>query len=110
MKQATIVFPGIDLDVTLVPIESKKGQEICNKWIKHSNDEHLSDVYVKPSIKKRQAYLRIEEEMKQTQGGSLRITGAGPTQLSIAYKTWDIEGKAYLIYHTSVNRFAVPLS
>lgn len=104
----TLQTPSLDLDVTPVKITTKKWQHMVNAWLKSTKDD-IYKAYNKPSATKVRTFYAIVKEMNDANGYEMRITGAGSSQYSCAYKVRDIEGNLYLIYHTSCNRYAVCL-
>jgi hypothetical protein len=104
----TLQTPSLDLEVTPVKITTKKGQRMVSAWFKAKHDD-IYKAYGKPSSTKVKTFYAIVDEMRNANGSSMRITGAGSDQYSCAYKVRDVEGNFYLIYHTACNRFAICL-
>ena len=86
----TLLTPGIDLEVTLVKASTKKGQQIISAWLNSTKDD-IFKAYGKPSSFKVKAFNDIKKEMKEADGSSLKMTGAGSDYFSCAYKVWDID-------------------
>ena len=110
----TLLTEGIDLNVTLVKLSTKQAQGMVNRWFNSKYGDNIYKAYKKPSSTKVSTFNEIKKEVREVDGFSLRITGAGCDIYSCAYKvkahTEDQpDFKTYLIYHTPSNRFAICL-
>lgn len=109
MKYEHLIFNKAPMTVVKVNPKTQKAQQIKRAY-EVSTKDTLKKAYTKPSSKKQEAFDAIVEEMKAVDGYGMRITGAGSDYFSCAYKATDDDGNKYIIYHTHVYRWAVPLN
>lgn len=98
---------GKELNVTFVNPNTQKAQQMIDRYVR-SDDDSIFKAYGRPSSAKVYAFNEIAKEKSDVNGTGLFITGAGSDVFSCAYQVEDKDGKNYLIYHTHVNRYAIP--
>ena len=104
-----IVANGRNVAVTIVKPTTKKGAQIMRNYAYSKLGDSIYTAYKKPSSKKARAFYIIKKEMEDTGGYNIKITGAGSDIFSCAYMLVDDTKQKYIIYHTPLNRFAVPV-
>ena len=104
-----ITSNGQELNVTFVKPTTQKGKQLIRAYEYTQRGDSIYKAYGKPSSTKVKAFNDIVKEKDEVNGIGIKITGAGSDFFSCAYRVINNERIAYLIYHTHVNRFAVPL-
>ena len=100
---------GITLDCTWLNATTQKAPRVIRMYELTKKGDSIYKAYGRPSQAKVDAFNKILKEMQEVHGWGMRITGAGSDVFSCAYKVKDGSDYTYLVYHTPVNRFVIPL-
>lgn len=99
----TITFK--DYSFTYVNENTKKGKQIIDRYI-NAKHRTIYDAYNKPSSNKINSYNKLVDKMKDLDGFTMKITGAGTDHYSLGYII-VIDNTFYLVYETACNSFIV---
>jgi len=92
-------------DMTIVSENTKRCQGMVWAY-EHSDKTSLSEIYKKPSDKKKRAYDNCKKIMKDLNGYDFRLTGYNYEAFSAAFKC-NVDGTEVLIYLTRDHNYII---